>query len=315
LGSTITVSSSDPSNDPRFQALNATHPTSACFCTADRPDQWLCYSFGSQPHFAVGYLLRSGNFAPGSVHPKSWAFEGSCDGKTWTEIDRQENSSALDGPLQTLEFQGRTVKAWSHFRIRQIGPNHCGNHCFAFSFFDLIGCFPGGPNARYFPFPIQPSLSGIIAYLTKVVGGNVSAKGAVKLATSGGDPGGLYALQNAVDQQSKTVFGSPNMDNAYFCIDFHRHTVVVTGYALLGDNGERTLTGWRIETAMSDRSWTVVDERRDGLALKENPVIFPLLVPTRCQLFKLVQVGMNRGNRDSFTLQAIEVFGALEAPV
>ena len=65
--------------------------------------------------------------------------------------------------------------------------------------------------------PAEP-LDGIIAHLTRECGGNVHAKGVVKVTASGflGD----HEPENTVDLKSHSYFRSADSPNSWICYDF-----------------------------------------------------------------------------------------------
>jgi hypothetical protein len=67
-------------------SLNLVSGWTSCwpFWSANEPDQWICCDFGEMRIRPTQYTILGGRL-------KSWVIEGSVDGESWTEIDRQTN--------------------------------------------------------------------------------------------------------------------------------------------------------------------------------------------------------------------------------
>jgi hypothetical protein len=57
---------------------------------------------------------------------KSWVFEGSLDGSTWTEIDRQTDNQDFPG-WNTVSFAVSKPAEFRFIRLTQTGTRHCGD--------------------------------------------------------------------------------------------------------------------------------------------------------------------------------------------
>lgn len=73
------------------------------------------------------YSIRSCNSNNNGAHLKNWVIEVLNDGKEWIEVDRNENSSVLRGPNQSVNFN--VVQHMNDFfrfiRLRQTGNSWC----------------------------------------------------------------------------------------------------------------------------------------------------------------------------------------------
>jgi hypothetical protein len=79
----ITAKSVGCPDDPRFAVQNVGDLTSdRWFMSDNEPDQWVCWDFGRM-------RIRPTHYAVKAYELKSWVVEGSQDGESWTELDRQ----------------------------------------------------------------------------------------------------------------------------------------------------------------------------------------------------------------------------------
>jgi hypothetical protein len=110
----ILIRSSDQDNDPLCNVANAFTVDLSAFCTEDEPNQWLSVKFNKFVIAVTGYVLRSINAAPESVHPRGWVFEGSMDGVDWKEFDSQRDTVELNRPAYAVSFalQGLGPQYW-----------------------------------------------------------------------------------------------------------------------------------------------------------------------------------------------------------
>jgi hypothetical protein len=74
---------------------------------------------------------------------QSWTVEGSDDGASWTEIDRRENNSDLNGERAVKTFAVSQSGSFRKIRLRQTGLNHAGNNCLVLVAFELFGAVAG----------------------------------------------------------------------------------------------------------------------------------------------------------------------------
>jgi hypothetical protein len=109
------------------------------FCSANQPNQWLCYDFKDLRVGVTHYTVRSNGCNKGSDHLQSWVVEGSEDNSKWTELDRRENDDRLNGPNSICSFDVRTVVESRFIQIRSIGSNWAGNQYVYFKAFEVFG--------------------------------------------------------------------------------------------------------------------------------------------------------------------------------
>jgi hypothetical protein len=76
---------------PNFAPKNLADLTSgSTFSSKNEPRQWVCWDFREMRVRLLHYTI-------GSQELKSWVVEGSVDGRSWTEIDRQKDTNLKEG--------------------------------------------------------------------------------------------------------------------------------------------------------------------------------------------------------------------------
>jgi hypothetical protein len=102
-------------DDPMFAPKNAADLTSGSqFSSNDEPGQWICWDFREM-------RVRPTHYTIWAAWLKSWVVEGSLDGESWTEIDRQTNnqdfSFAVSNPAG-CRFIRLTQTDGPHWKVR-----------------------------------------------------------------------------------------------------------------------------------------------------------------------------------------------------
>jgi hypothetical protein len=134
----IAVSAS--SNDGHREKNVADLEVDNCFISLNSVNQWLCYDFKAMTIKPTHYSIRSYcNGGPGDYNPKNWVIEGSQDGNSWIELDRQDNNNELNGRNLTRTFSISRSEEVRMIRIRQTGLNHAGDQYLMFSSFEIFG--------------------------------------------------------------------------------------------------------------------------------------------------------------------------------
>jgi hypothetical protein len=316
----VIVASSDPETDSQCRAQNAADSsTGCCFCTEDRPNQWISYDFGSHPITPVAYVIQSCNFIEGSIHPRSWVLEGSAAGDKWTEIDRRTNVPDLNGPHRIVIFTISRPAQWRFLRLTQTQPNHAGNNVFAILYFDF---FARRPRLR-FELKVTDPFNGVIAYLNRTIDGNAALRGIIGVT---GTPRGDAAEDrpaNATDFDDVLGrFWSANRPNQTLTYDFKDRIVVPTHYALRAASSELVhlpyLRSWAIEASMDGSKWDEVDSRDNVEALDAPGAVgtFDVREKRNARFVRIRQIGENHpgagnGFENSLVLSAWEIFGEL----
>jgi hypothetical protein len=155
------------------------------------------------------------------------------------------------------------------------------------------------------------SFNGIISYLTKKHGGNVQAKGIVKLTskTPSDQLTELSALQNVADFATESAFQSNDDLDQWICWDFGEMRVLPTGYTMKAVH----LQTWVLESSMDGKYWTEIDRHEgnhDFFGFGAT-VSYTVSTPKKCRFIRLTQTGMNHVRRHQLILRAFEFFGTL----
>jgi hypothetical protein len=116
---------------------------SVFYTTNNTSSEWVHYDFKSMRIRPSHYTLRSPyGWGVNHWHPKNWVIEVSETGREsdWTEIDRQTNSTDLNGPDKRKSFAiSRSIGPVEFIRLRLTGPNHGGSNHLLLSDWELFG--------------------------------------------------------------------------------------------------------------------------------------------------------------------------------
>jgi hypothetical protein len=87
------------------------------FQSKDEPGQWVCWDFREMRVRLTHYTLK----AP---HLKSWMVEGSLDGSSWTEIDRQTDNRNCEFMWNAASFAVSKPAEFRFIRLTQTDNNY-----------------------------------------------------------------------------------------------------------------------------------------------------------------------------------------------
>jgi len=149
-GAVGVLSSATSNADPRNAARNIADLTAdSCFRSAFRPrstdigpgpNNWVGYDFKDKTVAVAGYSVRTFfNSYVNGPNPKSWVVEVSPDGDTWTEIDRQVDSAALNRKNAVVTFATTANPRARFVRFVNLGRNWMGNDGLCISGFEIFG--------------------------------------------------------------------------------------------------------------------------------------------------------------------------------
>ena len=95
------------------------------FYSKDEPNQYIMFDFKDRRISPTHYMIKTQGCGANCCHMKSWVCELSEDGVEWTEGDRQESSSKLNGSFLVGAFSIKTEAPLKYrfIRIRQTGLN------------------------------------------------------------------------------------------------------------------------------------------------------------------------------------------------
>jgi hypothetical protein len=105
--------------------------TDAAWSSRGEPGQWICWDFHEM-------RIRPTCSAMNTCRMKSWVLEGSVDGESWTEVDRQTDSIAFPGWL-TNSFDVSTQEDFRFIRLTQTGKRSDGHDILLLSRVEFFG--------------------------------------------------------------------------------------------------------------------------------------------------------------------------------
>jgi hypothetical protein len=157
-------------------------------------------------------------------------------------------------------------------------------------------------------------MDGIISYLTKKYGGNVSELNIVDITSEMINA----ELKCVADLESSDFFFSEDSPNQWICYEFKRHSVICNGYSIHthpidGINGIHHPRNWIIEGSSDGNNWMILDEERDNNELRESDVWRSFRIGTQANVsqIRLRQTGLNHGGDHILALSGFEIFGTL----
>jgi hypothetical protein len=313
------TSSSDSDAIALWSARNALDPdTPSCFCSVNSPDQFLRVDLPSEVTL-TGYAIRSSAFCSGSAHPRNWVLESSTDGSAWTELHRRSDNADLNGCLRLFLYTFHGQSRARSVRIRQTGPNHCGNNVFSFSYFDLFlqrgkrheftftgNFWQGIFNALHGRGKIRDQVT---VTASSVAVGSDRCPNCVS-------PDPWHVLELGTD----SCFFSAERPGQWIAVEFKTVKVWPRSYAIrthttgnaVGQNHPRS---WVFE-GLDGSDWVTLDERHDDTALSNwsTSASFTITNPIECSAVRLRSIGPNRAGNACLAMGSFEIFGTLFIP-
>jgi hypothetical protein len=101
------------------------------FQSKNEPGQWVCWDFHELRIRPTDYTMRAELL-------KSWVFESSVDGETWTEIDQRTENNDFIGSA-TASFAVAKSAECRFIRLTQTGDNHGEDDCLAIHGLEFFG--------------------------------------------------------------------------------------------------------------------------------------------------------------------------------
>jgi hypothetical protein len=277
------------------------------FKSENEAGQWICWEFQDSLIRPTYYTIRSSE----DNYPKSWAFEGSMNGKDWTELDRRKNDSHLKEDFAVHSFEVKSPFECRFVRLAQSGKNHSDSDTLAFCSLELFG------SLRPTPVPVPPvecplkeanSIDGIISYLTRKHGGNVHDKGIVTITSKSVGPG---RVRNVADLTSDRYFFSKDAPGQWVCWDFRELRVRPTHYAITAHG----LKSWVVECSLDGEAWTEIDRKADNQDFTGwLTASFAVSKSAEGRFIRLTQTGKSHWGNDGddiLRIYAFEFFGTL----
>jgi E3 ubiquitin-protein ligase HECTD1 len=117
----VTITSKSVGPDLEFSLENVAYLALSYseFRSQDEPGQWICWDFGELRVRPTHYTIRAYSL-------KSWVVEGSLDGSSWTEIDRQTDNQDFKDHANTASFAVSNPSDFRFIRLTQTDKNHMG---------------------------------------------------------------------------------------------------------------------------------------------------------------------------------------------
>jgi hypothetical protein len=123
-------------DDPDCALKNVADLTSdSHFDSKNEPGQWVCWDFGEMRVRPTHYTIWTGRL-------KSWVVEGSLNGRSWTEIDRQTNNQDFCD-WNTASFAVSKPAEFRFIQLTQIDRRQCGDHYLALGAVEFFGTLWG----------------------------------------------------------------------------------------------------------------------------------------------------------------------------
>jgi hypothetical protein len=118
-------------------AKNAVHLLSTSyFMSQNQPNQWLCYDFKNRKVRPTHYSIHAHS---NGYNLRSWIFEGSLDGSTWTELDRHTNDQTTNSNHPIGIFSISSHFECQFVRLRQTGVTVGGTHSLILYAMEIFG--------------------------------------------------------------------------------------------------------------------------------------------------------------------------------
>jgi hypothetical protein len=135
----ISITASSVINDRFYPPRNlADFQNQAFFATDNVPNSWVCYDFKNMRINLTHYSIRT-SYNCNFCHLRSWALEGSIDGQSWIEFDRQENNRSLNSQGAIVTFGISSSPDCRYIRLRQLGKNSNGTNQLVINGIEFFG--------------------------------------------------------------------------------------------------------------------------------------------------------------------------------
>jgi len=108
--------------------------------TKDVPASWFCIDFGPTRKARPTYytLVHGGNYEADIL--RTWYFQGSSDGETWTPLRKHLNDFSLSGKFQSFSWPVDGAQtAYRFFRILQTSHNSSNRNFLVLSGIEIYG--------------------------------------------------------------------------------------------------------------------------------------------------------------------------------
>jgi hypothetical protein len=325
---TLTATSVDR-DQPRWHPKCAADLASlSAFCSKNALGQWICWDFREMRILPTHYTIHAD-------YLKSWVIEGSLDGESWTELDRQ---------IETLVLANRARASWGRsndkfygtrfpvspsaefrfIRLSHAGKSVTGLDCLSVVAVEFFGTLFESLSSRIsaierklamaapqhrIAMTEDKSLDGIILYLTRKYGGNVHLLGVVTVTSNG--PEAYGNAVHLVDSRAGWAFEFDRRPNEWAQWDFHERRVCLSHYTI----SACYLRSWVVEVSLDGKSWTEIDRQTNTEDFRSGgEASFAVSKCANCRFVRLTQTDGGyecSPDHGCILLWALEFFGTL----
>jgi hypothetical protein len=140
----VNITSRSVISDSALPKLAADLQSMSHFHSQKAADQWICYDFKDWRVRPTNYSIRANS---SNYFLRSWIFEGSMDGLSWSLLDDQKDNSTANSTHPIATFSISQSSAFRFLRLRQTGKNANGNDYLVLVAFEIFGDLIGsGPK-------------------------------------------------------------------------------------------------------------------------------------------------------------------------
>ena len=172
--------------------------------------------------------------------------------------------------------------------------------------------------SNQFKYSEDKVFSGILNYLNKTSSNNIENE--INITSSSCCDTNSYPPKNVLNYEDKTkFFHSSNAENNWLCIDFKERQVIPSHYTIRSEHRYGTnyyhLKNWVIEGSNDNKSWEVLDERKDCTILKGQSYVHTFEIQQhksdKYKFIRIRQNGPNWHNDNWLIFDSIEIYGIL----
>ena len=214
------------------------------FESQNSPDQWVCFDFKERQVLVSAYMV-------GSISLQSWVLEGSSDGASCREIDRQNGRKTSNRSPSSFRVEA-SDKIFRMVRLLQVGKNSSGSEVLQIGFFELFGSITRLGSLKEF------NNCGVISGL-----GLSIERGTLDITSRyiWDD----YGPENAIKAPDDLYCWDYGLNN-WLCFDFKDRKVIPTAYCLTegSDPASYHMRSWSLEGSNDHWDWTEIDRHEDS---------------------------------------------------
>ena len=139
----VNVTASGDGNEGFYPRNLADLESGSFFLSGDEENMWVCYDFKKRRVIPKSYSMKSSGGL--GVWPKSWVFEVSMDGRSWTEVDRRADNNDLKvSTTKNFKILPVPKESFRFVRVRQTGKNHIEEYFSILNALEVFGTLYDG---------------------------------------------------------------------------------------------------------------------------------------------------------------------------